>query len=111
MAQEMNAEVVVFDTAPTGHTLKMLSFPQLIEKGLSKLIEIKDKLNGIISMMGMGQENQIGNMFNKLTELKEKTNVLKEIMKDSSKTTFIGVCIPEFLSVYETERLVQELTY
>lgn len=45
-------------------------------------------------------------MFNKLTELKQKTNVLKEIMKDSSKTTFIGVCIPEFLSVYETERLV-----
>ena len=112
MSQKMEAEVVVFDTAPTGHTLKMLSFPNVMEKGLEKLMGFKEKLNGVLGMFMGGQgegQNPVDKIFQKMSDLKVKTENLKKIMMNPDLTTFVAVCIPEFLSVYETERLVQEL--
>lgn len=76
-----------------------------MESGLNQFMTFKDKFSGILSMVG-GSDNSFVKMFDKLKDIKEKTIILKDIMKDSKQTTFIGVCIPEFLSVYETERLV-----
>lgn len=67
--EELRFDVIVFDTAPTGHTLKFLNFPNILEKGLDKLMSLKDKLGGL---MGMGNSNEsinnsddpIANLFN-----------------------------------------------
>lgn len=107
MTKGMDVEVVVFDTAPTGHTLKLLTFPKTMKNALDKLIGFKDKLDSVMSMFG-GQET-LNKMFEKINSLKADTEKLKEVMTNPDLTTFVAVCIPEFLSVYETERLVQEL--
>lgn len=47
----MKFSVIVFDTAPTGHTLRLLSFPATLEKAFSKFVGIKSKISGLFSQV------------------------------------------------------------
>lgn len=50
--RSMNHSVIVFDTAPTGHTVRLLSFPSLLEKAVTKLTELNEKFKGVIGVLG-----------------------------------------------------------
>jgi len=113
--QNMDYDVVVFDTAPTGHTLRLLSFPTILEKALGKLMDLKDRFGGIIgqasAMFGGGNPGQMQDMMlGRLEETRAIINKVNDAFQDPDLTTFVCVCIPEFLSIFETERLVQELS-
>jgi arsenite-transporting ATPase len=114
LVQSLSFDCIVFDTAPTGHTLRLLSFPTILDKGFGKLLSMKNKLAGIFSQFqsllgGFGRETP-EHIEDRLEQLKKVIDEVNKQFKNPDLTTFICVCIPEFLSLYETERLIQELT-
>ena len=56
--EEYDFDLIIFDTAPTGHTLRLLNLPNILEKAIVKLIELKEKFGGMLtSMSGMMNQN------------------------------------------------------
>eukprot|EP00210_Caulerpa_lentillifera_P009392 g8954.t1 len=117
MVQTMDYSCVVFDTAPTGHTLRFLQLPSAMQKGLDKIMSLRNSFGGIMSQLsgligasgGPGGSNSMEMMLEKIEQLRSIVERVNHQFKQPELTTFICVCIPEFLSLYETERLVQEL--
>ena len=76
-------------------------------------MDLKNRFGGMMSqfgaMMGMPGMNY-DELFGKLESTRETIHEVNEQFKDPDTTTFVCVAISEFLSLYETERLIQELT-
>ncbi|KAK4693119.1 arsenite/tail-anchored protein-transporting ATPase, partial [Phenoliferia sp. Uapishka_3] len=85
--------LTVFDTAPTGHTLRFLSFPSVLEKALSKLSTLSGRfgpmLNQMSSMMGAGVNTS--EMFEKLESMRTVVTEVNTQFKNPDLTTFIPV--------------------
>ncbi|MCJ1231336.1 Golgi to ER traffic- protein [Toensbergia leucococca] len=112
--KSLSYETIIFDTAPTGHTLRFLQFPTVLEKALAKLSQLSTQfgpmLNSVIGARGglPGGQN-LDDLLQKMESLRETIGEVNTQFKNPDMTTFVCVCIPEFLSLYETERMIQEL--
>jgi arsenite-transporting ATPase len=88
-------EVIVFDTAPTGHTIRLLELPV----DWSRHIEESARGSGQ-TCLGPVQTIQ---------DSKEKFDRATALLRDPARTTFVFVMRPERLSLYETQRASREL--
>ncbi|KAL1310621.1 hypothetical protein AAFC00_000893 [Neodothiora populina] len=112
--KSLSYEVIIFDTAPTGHTLRFLQFPTVLEKALGKISQLSGQfgpmLNSVLGARGgLPNGQSLDDMMEKMEDLRATIGEVNTQFKDADLTTFVCVCIPEFLSLYETERMIQEL--
>ena len=110
--EEDRYDVVVFDTAPTGHTLKLLQLPKVLSQGMEKLQSWNATLWTYWDMMqsggGTGADTKYA-METRLGEYKCSMDKIGKMLQDERRTQFVTVCIAEYLSVMESARLLQEL--
>lgn len=110
----MEYELIIFDTAPTGHTLRFLQFPTVLEKALDKLSKLSQQFGPMINNLigargGLPNGQSFDDVLKRMNDLQETIGDVNKQFKNADLTTFIPVLIPEFLSLYETERMIQEL--
>ena len=89
-------DVVIFDTAPTGHTIRLLELPA----------EWSQSINA--ASAGSGQ-TCIGPAA-AIQDAKHKYERALAAMRESDQTTFIFVLHPEAISIKETRRAIAELS-
>ncbi len=109
---EHDYDLIIFDTAPTGHTLRFLSLPETLSGWIGKILKLRLKMGkmfgAIKKMIGREEKKEYDSL-----ELLEKFNdsILnaRDDLSDPSKTSFVIVMIPEEMAIAETGRLLNEL--
>ncbi|TKX44313.1 MULTISPECIES: TRC40/GET3/ArsA family transport-energizing ATPase [unclassified Halorubrum] len=102
---------VVVDTAPTGHTLRLLQLPEIMDSMLGRVMKLRQRFSGMMDgLKGMfGGSDDEPDPSADLDELRERIERLRAVLRDPAKTDFRVVMIPEEMSVVESERLVARL--
>lgn len=110
-AEDEVYDTVILDTAPTGHTLRLLNIPEFLDSFLGRILKMKTFLSNAMTMMKslFGGSQEKDRTVETLEAMKEKVLVARDKLMDEEKTQFIKVLIPTMMSVFETERLAEEL--
>ncbi|KAJ0841355.1 putative arsenite-transporting ATPase [Helianthus annuus] len=100
---------IVFDTAPTGHTLRLLSLPNFMDASIGKIMKMKKKIasatSAIKSVFGKEQPSLADGPTDKLEQLRERMAKVRDLFRDSETTEFVIVTIPTVMAVRESSRL------
>jgi arsenite-transporting ATPase len=107
-------EAIVFDTAPTGHTLRLLSLPGLLGAWIENLIAKRRKSLELFKMAGKFEENLMKRamedpVISSLTRRRQKFEKSGKYLTDPEKSAFFFVLNAERMPILETARAIELL--
>jgi len=109
-------EYVIFDTAPTGHTLRLLDLPSVVGETIETAMGVRGQVRRMAdsarSMVfgpaayAMGRR---GGGKDEFEAVRDRMERVSELLRDPSRTEFRVVLIPETMAIEETDRLLDRL--
>ena len=94
-------QLVVLDTAPSGHALRLLEMPALVHGWVKALMGIVLKYQPVV---GVGELGAV------LLRMSQGLGRLRSLLADPARTVFLTVTRPAALPTAETRRLMTQLT-
>ena len=107
LIDEAGFDKYIVDTAPTGHALRLLALPQLLDEWIKVLARMRWKYRYMVESFSGKYNPDEGDDF--LVEMKKTVKKIEDLLKDRKRCEFVAVTIPEDMAILETERLVSNL--
>src|SRR5687767_6600889 len=103
-AEEMALfDLIVFDTAPTGHTLRLIRMPELMEAWIRALSRSRR------AMLGIEQDDATDPVMLSLGERLEHLREFRARLLSPRSCAFVLVMVAERLPIEETARAIEQL--
>jgi arsenite-transporting ATPase len=94
-------DAIVVDTAPTGHTLRLLAMPHAAREWVHAILALLLKYERVLGL---------GELASDLLGFSRRLGALEEVLRDPKQTAFIPVTRAAELPRLETERLLRALS-
>ncbi|GLV59277.1 arsenic transporter ATPase [Dictyobacter sp. S3.2.2.5] len=100
-------DMYLVDTAPTGHTLRLLMLPDLLDNWIKFLGTLRWKYHAVVRQLAPKSSMEGADKF--LVEMKKTVKKVHALLQDVERTEFVVVTIAEKMAVAETQDLIKSL--
>src|SRR5206468_4173933 len=102
-------DLIIFDTAPTGHTMRLLRMPELMRSWLEMLAKRRKSVITMNQHIGTREISEPDPVLTALERRKEKLELVRARLMQHNFTGFVLVLIPERLPIEESARAAETL--
>lgn len=106
-ASQGDYDKIIVDTAPTGHALRLLSMPHLLDDWIKVMAKLRWKYREVVTTFKGIYEPDLGDDF--LVDMKKTVKRIETLLKDEAACEFLPVTILTEMALAETERLTKTL--
>ena len=108
LIEEGKFDKYIVDTAPTGHALRLLTLPELLDDWIKVMAKMRWKYRYMVERFAGRYKPDDADDF--LLSMKKTVKRIENLLKDQQRCEFIVITIPESMAILETERLINNLS-